>query len=270
MGFRKAWQADWQGEAHRWPPGEQDPGLRCYARCDTFRQVKEADMLQSVFRGLLNGPLYRDFRFQIRLVVVIAALFVFVFPSLIGMNLFYLDLFAGHPELEGFPNQPTAMEAFYNLAGDSAVREVVLGLIFSTGLIFILGASHNEPRLSPVLDALGMLLVMYSIFFLLVASDRCIAPFGCSREFFITASGLAAAFGLGAVLLPRFSKRLILVFSLPYILLLIYQDSLWLIFLARTTSIDLTWEFTHAILLVFLTMLIPISIALIGSVNRRQ
>ena len=110
-----------------------------------------------------------------RLVVVIGSLFVFVFPSLIGMNLFYLDLFARHPELQGFPDQPAAVEAFFDLAGDATVREVVLGLIFSTGLIFILGASHGEPRLSPVLDALGMLLVMYSLFFLLVASDRCIA-----------------------------------------------------------------------------------------------
>ena len=227
-------------------------------------------MLQSVFRGLLNGPLYRDFRFQIRLVIVIAALFVFVFPSLIGMNLFYLDLFAGHPELIGFPEQPASVEAFFNLAGDAAVREVVLGLIFSTGLIFILGASHTEPRLSPVLDALGMLLVMYSNFFLLVASDRCIAPSGCSREFFVTAAGLAAAFGLAAVFIPRFSKRLVWVYSLPYILLLIYQDSLWLIFLARTSFIDLTWESTHAILLVFLSMLISIFIALVGSIQRQR
>ena len=227
-------------------------------------------MLQSVFRGLSNGPLYRDFRFQIRLVVVIGSLFVFVFPSLIGMNLFYLDLFARHPELQGFPDQPAAVEAFFDLAGDATVREVVLGLIFSTGLIFILGASHGEPRLSPVLDALGMLLVMYSLFFLLVASDRCIAASGCSREFFITAVGLASAFGLAAVLIPRFPARLAIWFSLPYILLLIYQDSLWLIFLARTSRIDLTWESTHAILLVFISMLIPICIALIGSASRRR
>jgi hypothetical protein len=226
-------------------------------------------MLQSVFRGLLNGPLYRDFRFQIRLVIVIAALFVFVFPSLIGMNLFYLDLFTGHPELHGFPDQPAAVEAFFDLAGDAAARVVVLGLIFSTGLIFILGASHGEPRLSPILDALGMLLVMYSIFFLLVASDRCITPSGCSREFFITAAGLAAAFGLAAVFIPRVLYRLAWLFSLPYILLLIYQDFLWLVFLASTPHIDLTWESTHAILLVFLTMLIPIFIALIGSAHRK-
>ncbi len=227
-------------------------------------------MLQSLLRGLAHSSLYRDFRFQIRLTVVVGALFVFVFPSLVGMNLFYLDLFSGHPDLRGFPEQPAALAAFINLAGDAAVREVVLGLVFSAGLICILGACHGEARLAPLLNALGLLLVMYSLYFLLVASDRCIPGLGCSREFFFTAAGLAGAFGLGAVMIAHSPRRMAAWFALPYIPLLIYQDYLWLVTLARTPRIVLSWETTFAVLLGFITMLIPILLALIRFTPRRS
>ncbi len=221
-------------------------------------------MWRSVISGLISSPLYRDFRFQLRLVVMVSALFVFIFPSLVGMSLFYLDLFTEHPELQGFPQQPAAFEAFWVLANDAVAREVVLGLIFSIGLSFVLGATHAEPRLAPVLDALGLLLVMHSLFFLLVATDRCVPSLGCSREFFLTAVVLAFASGLAGVLVPRASRRMAGWLSLPYISILIYQSFLWLVALARTPRILVDWDTTHAILLVFATMLLPVLMASIG------
>ena len=160
-------------------------------------------MIRGWLAGLSSGPLYRDFRFQLRLVVVVAALFIFLFPSLVGMNLFYIDLFSGHPELQGYPELPAAVESFFGLLNDAAVRQVVLGTIFLIGLVFILGASHMESRLAPILDALGLLMVMQSLFFLLVATDRCIPGVGCNREFFFTAVGQAGAVGGGGGVLPH-------------------------------------------------------------------
>ena len=221
-------------------------------------------MIRGWLAGLSSGPLYRDFRFQLRLVVVVAALFIFLFPSLVGMNLFYIDLFSGHPELQGYPELPAAVESFFGLLNDAAVRQVVLGTIFLIGLVFILGASHMESRLAPILDALGLLMVMQSLFFLLVATDRCIPGVGCNREFFFTAVGLAGAFGLAGVLIPHRSRRFAGWFSLPYISILIYQSFLWLLTLARTPRVTLTWESTYAILLVFVTMLLPTLLALWG------
>ncbi|HMN61758.1 MAG TPA: hypothetical protein PJ988_15415 [Anaerolinea sp.] len=215
-------------------------------------------MIRGWLAGLSSGPLYRDFRFQLRLVVVVAALFIFLFPSLVGMNLFYIDLFSGHPELQGYPELPAAVESFFGLLNDAAVRQVVLGTIFLIGLVFILGASHMESRLAPILDALGLLMVMQSLFFLLVATDRCIPGVGCNREFFFTAIGLAG------VLIPHRSRRFAGWFSLPYISILIYQSFLWLLTLARTPRVTLTWESTYAILLVFVTMLLPTLLALWG------
>lgn len=221
-------------------------------------------MIRGLLAGLSSGPLYRDFRFQLRLVVVVAALFIFLFPSLVGMNLFYLDLFSGHPELQGYPELPAAVESFFGLLNDAAVRQVVLGMIFLIGLVFILGASHMENRLVPILDALGLLMVMQSLFFLLVATDRCIPGVGCGREFFLTAAGLACAFGLAGALIPHRSRRFAGWFSLPYISILIYQSFLWLLTLARTPRVALTWDSTYAILLVFVTMLLPALLAFWG------
>ncbi len=227
-------------------------------------------MLRSMLAGLFSGPLYRDFRFQLRLVVVVSALFIFLFPALVGMNLFYLDLFSGHAELQGYPELPAAVDAFFALLNDAVVRQVVLGLIFSTGLIFILGASRTENRLRPILDALGLMMVMQSLFFLLVATDRCIPTLGCGREFFLTAVGLAVTFGFVGVLIPNRSRRFAGWFSLPYVSILIYQSFLWLLTLARTPQISLTWESTYAILLVFITMLLPTLLAVIGFSGSNQ
>jgi hypothetical protein len=228
-------------------------------------------MLRSMLAGLFSGPLYRDFRFQLRLVVVVSALFIFLFPSLVGMNLFYIDLLlSSHGELQGFPEFPAAMEAFFTLLNDAVVRQVVLGLIYSLGLIFILGASRAEKRLAPILDALGLLMIMQSIFFLLVATDRCIPSLGCGREFFLTAVFLACSFGFVGVLIPNRLRRFAGWFSLPYISILIYQSFLWMLTLARTPLISLTWESTFAILLVFVTMLLPALLAVIGFSGSNQ
>ncbi len=221
-------------------------------------------MLRSMLAELLSGPLYRDFRFQLRLVVVVSALFVFIFPSLVGMNLFYIDLLSEHAELQGYPGLPTAVTAFFEFLDDAVVRQVILGLIFIIGLIFILGASHTEKRLRPILAALGLLMIMQSVFFLLVATDRCIPTLGCGREFFVPAMLLACSFGLASALIPYGSRRFVGWFALPYISILIYQSFLWLLTLAQTPLIALTWESTYAILLVFVTMLLPVILALLG------
>jgi hypothetical protein len=221
-------------------------------------------MIRSMLAGLNAGPLYRDFRFQLRLVIVVSALFIFLFPSLVGMNLFYIDVFSRHTELQGFPQVPRAVDAFGQLLNDAVLRQVVLGLIFLIGLLFILGASHAETRFAPVLDALGLLMVMQSIFFLLVATDRCIPSVACNREFFLTAVILASAFGLASAVIPYRGRRFVGWFSLPYVSILIYQSFLWLVTLARTPRIALTWESTYAILLVLVTMILPILLALLG------
>jgi hypothetical protein len=237
---------------------------KTYGKRGLRKQVRAADMQRGSHRRLNSEPFTQDFRFQIRLAVVTSALFVFLFPSLVGMNLFYLDLFSGHPELQGYPQLPAAVEALNGLFNDAVYRQVVLGLIFSIGLLFILGASHSEPRLGAVLDALGLLLVMQSLFFLLVATDRCIPTLGCGREFFLTAVGLASTFGLAGVLIPRAARRLAGWFSLPYIAILIYQSFLWLVTLAGTPHISLTWESAHAIMLIFVTMALPVVLATLG------
>lgn len=221
-------------------------------------------MLRDILLRLSSSPLYRDFRFQLRLVVMTGAMFIFLFPSLVGMSLFYLDLFSDHPELDGFPQVASAVDAFIMLAGDAVAREAVFGLIFATGLAFILAATHGEKRLAPVLDALGLLLVMNSLFFLLVATDRCVPNLGCSLEFFSAAVVLAYAFGLAGVWIPRTTRRFAGWLSLPYVSLLMYQSFLWLVTLARTPRVVLNWETTFAILLIFATMLLPITIAVYG------
>jgi hypothetical protein len=169
----------------------------------------------------------------------------------------------------------SAFDAFFLLAGDAVAREVVFGLIFATGLGFILAATHGEKRLSPVLDALGLLMVMNSLFFLLVATDRCVPSLGCSREFFSTAVILAYVFGLAGVWISRATQRftgwrLTGWLSLPYVSLLMYQSFLWLVTLARTPQIVLSWETTFAILLVFATMLLPVLIAFYGFSGRYE
>lgn len=221
-------------------------------------------MIRGLLRELLSGPLYRDFRFQLRLVSMAGGLFLFVFPSLIGMSLFYVDLLAQRPEWEGGRLPAPALEELIPLLGDTVAREVVLGLIFLTGLVFILSAAHEEPRLAPVLDALGLVLTVYSLFFLITASDRCIPSAGCSREFFFTAVALAYVFGLAGVWIPRFMRRLAGWLALPYLSVLLYQSFLWLVTLAKTPWISLDWPVVHAVLLYAATMILPVLVAWIG------
>lgn len=221
-------------------------------------------MIRGLLRELLSGPLYRDFRFQLRLVTMAGGLFLFVFPSLVGMSLFYIDLLARRPEWQGGPLPVPVLEELTPLLGDAVAREVVLGLIFLTGLVFMLSAAYEEPRLAPVLDALGLVLVVYSLFFLITASDRCIPSVGCSREFFFTAVALAYVFGLAGVWIPRFSRRLTGWLALPYLSVLLYQSFLWLVTLARTPWINLDWSAVHAVLLFAATMILPVLVAWIG------
>ncbi|GAP07293.1 hypothetical protein ATHL_02164 [Anaerolinea thermolimosa] len=221
-------------------------------------------MIRGLLRELLSSPLYRDFRFQLRLVTMAGGLFLFVFPSLVGMSLFYVDLLTRRPEWQGNRLQLSGLEAFAPLLGDTVTRGVVLGLIFLLGLVCMLSAAHDEPRLSPVLDALGLVLVVYSLFFLTTASDRCIPSVGCSREFFFTAVVLAYVFGLAGVWIPRISRRLTAWLALPYLSVLLYQSFLWLVTLARTPWISLDWPVVHAVLLFTATMILPVLVAWIG------
>lgn len=223
-------------------------------------------MLRDTLSSLLSGLPYQDFRFQVRLGFIFCALFLFIIPSLIGVNLFTFDLLTG----AGIPALPEALDPFVSWLGDAAAREVIYSLFLAVGITMVLAACQDEPRLAPVLSAMGLLLVLYSIFFLLVASDTCIPNLGCSREFFFTATGMSMAFGFAGLVLPLRRSRFTGWLSLAYLGMLVYESAHWLVMLARTPHIELTWETLFAILLVFFTMVMTVLTAVVGFNPRRS
>jgi hypothetical protein len=229
-------------------------------------------MLQGYLRRFLAGPLFWDGGFQNRFALVMIGLFMFMIPSLVGMNLFFIDLFGPHAEVAGWPSAGTTLPLL-SLLNDAVTREVVFGLVFCLGLIVILAGAHTDPRFEVVLFFVGMLLVLQSVYFGFLASNRCIVDVpnqSCSNPFYLISILLATLFATSGVFLPLVYCRQAAWFGVLYVPLLVYQSSLWLIELARQSVILVDWEVIRAVFLLVYVLGMILAIAVIGYTRNRR
>jgi hypothetical protein len=224
-------------------------------------------MLRDYLRRILSASLFDDASLQNRVMIIVAGFCMFLFPSMVGMNLSYLGIYLNRQQWSGLRDLLSS-SSMLALLNDVMVREVVLGLIFSIGLILILVASHGEPRCDFALVGVGFLLILESVLITAMLTQRCTVSASdrdCSSSFFMATLLQSVAYVLSGVMIPRAGRQQVAWFAAPYGILLVGLCFKWLMDLARVPMIEVNWVVFRAVLLLFYVMGTAAFIAVVGN-----
>lgn len=179
---------------------------------------------------------------------------MFFFPAAVGAAFHLFDVFGKGID----SNLASGASFFWLFVNDFVVREVVITIVLSAGLLFVMLATHDEPLLYPIFFLIGLLFVGVSLIFSLMVSTRCISDLSCDANAYLLSLLLIIFVGFLGSALPAVYRQSASIFYSPFFLIsFAYCSAVWLVKLAGTPPYILaTPEIIRATLLLFLNFVL--------------
>lgn len=175
---------------------------------------------------------------RMRILAIYFTLVLLILPDFLGVYLMMDDVFIAQT-LTSWEN--------------ALFEGVVLAAVFTFGMGIIYGMSAGNRQLQNVVVGIAFALVLFSVSFLAMVSNRCI-PTGCSSTKYYISLAVISIITFTAYLLPTLINIRVPLFGLVYVAVAVWQSDLWLFISIREVGIEPTNDHIRGLALLFFSI----------------